>query len=78
MGCIWPMDFTNLVEFWGRHRGKIIGVILGLAFGWFAIIYGILKALFVSLCVFVGYLIGRCLDERLNWRELFSRFFQER
>lgn len=72
------METGNLAEFWGRHRGKIMGVVLGLVFGWFAITYGVLKALFVSLCVLAGYFVGRLLDERLDWRELILRLFRER
>ncbi|MBV1736090.1 MAG: DUF2273 domain-containing protein [Candidatus Desulforudis sp.] len=33
------------------HWGKILGVILGLVFGWFAITYGLLKAIFVAVTI---------------------------
>lgn len=72
------MDLKTWQEIWGRHRGKIIGVLLGLAFGWFAIVYGVLKALFVSICILVGYYIGCRLDERVDWRDFLQRLFQER
>ncbi|MBE3584692.1 MULTISPECIES: DUF2273 domain-containing protein [Desulfofundulus] len=72
------MDAYALVELWRKHKGKITGIILGLAFGWFAITYGLLKAVFVSACVVAGYYIGKHLDERVNFKEIFSRLFQER
>ncbi|HHW42486.1 MAG TPA: DUF2273 domain-containing protein [Desulfotomaculum sp.] len=72
------MDWKDMQELWRQHRGKITGVFLGLAFGWFAIIYGIFKAVFVALCVAVGYYVGKRLDERVDFREMLSRLFQER
>jgi uncharacterized membrane protein len=68
----------DLQELWDRHRGKILGVFLGLAFGWFAITYGLLKAVFVALCVGAGYYLGKRLDEQWNLRELVRRFWRER
>ncbi|MBC7106103.1 MAG: DUF2273 domain-containing protein [Firmicutes bacterium] len=65
-------------EIWDRHRGKILGVALGLSFGWFAIIYGLLKAIFVALCVGAGYYLGKRLDEHWNLRELWRRLWRER
>ncbi|MGB9825154.1 MAG: DUF2273 domain-containing protein [Desulfofundulus sp.] len=72
------MDAYTFAELWKRHRGKITGVILGLAFGWFAITYGIVKALFVALCVVAGYFVGKHLDERVDFKELLFRLFHER
>ncbi|MBM7855491.1 putative membrane protein [Desulfohalotomaculum tongense] len=60
------------------HRGKALGVILGLFFGWFAITYGLFKALFVTLCIAVGFFIGKRLDESNNIRHVFDRLFRDR
>lgn len=65
-------------EILDKHLGKAIGVLLGLIFGWFAIRYGFLKALFVAACAVAGYYIGKRLDEKIDFRELFARFFHER
>lgn len=72
------MNEKTLQEFWEQHRGKITGIILGLAFGWFAIVYGIWKALFVSICVTTGYYVGKRIDDRVDFRELLFRLFQDR
>lgn len=45
-----------------RHRGKIVGSSLGLAIGLAVMTWGILWTLFIGLCVFVGYLVGRVAD----------------
>ncbi len=55
------------------NRGKIIGVGLGLLFGIFAAIFGILKALFISVCVFVGYVIGKRIDEQGNFKDILDK-----
>lgn len=68
----------NLIqEILDKHLGKAIGVLLGLIFGWFAIKYGFFKALFVAGCAVAGYYIGKRLDEKIDFREFFSRLFRE-
>ncbi|RDV83046.1 DUF2273 domain-containing protein [Ammonifex thiophilus] len=72
------MDWEQWWEWIKEHRGKILGVGLGLLFGWFAIVYGFWKAVFVALCVAVGYFLGKKVDERTDWRRLWERFFRSR
>ena len=61
-----------------KHLGKVIGILIGLVFGWLAIKYGLFKAIFVVLCALAGYYIGKRLDEKVDFRDVFSRFFRER
>ncbi|OPY57535.1 MAG: hypothetical protein A4E55_01588 [Pelotomaculum sp. PtaU1.Bin035] len=61
-----------------KHLGKVAGVLLGLIFGWFAIKYGLFKALFVAGCAVAGYYFGKRLDEKVDLQEMFSRLFKER
>jgi uncharacterized membrane protein len=72
------MDPGLILEFLDRHRGKIVGITLGLVFGWFAISYGLLKAVFVAFCIIIGYYAGKAVDERVDVREKLSRLFRER
>lgn len=65
---------TRLIEILDGHWGKAGGVALGLLFGWFAISYGLWRALFVALMVVLGYYIGKQVDERTDWDKLFHRF----
>lgn len=67
-----------LRELLAKHPGRILGVILGLFFGWLAIKYGLWKALFVTLCAVAGYYLGKQLDNQAGLRERVSRFFRER
>ncbi len=61
-----------------HHQGKALGVVLGLAFGWFAICYGLFKTLFVTLCIAVGYVIGKRADDNANIKNIFDRLFRGR
>ncbi|MDN5326871.1 MAG: hypothetical protein PWP41_1567 [Moorella sp. (in: firmicutes)] len=63
---------------WREHRGKVLGVVLGLLFGLLTAIWGFGKALFIGICVTLGYQVGRRLDEGQGWRELWKRFFGDR
>ncbi|MDQ7792990.1 MAG: DUF2273 domain-containing protein [bacterium] len=50
-------------EVFREHRGKILGSLAGLVFGLMVLMVGLLWTLFIGLCVFVGYLVGRRVDE---------------
>jgi uncharacterized membrane protein len=62
-------------EFVGKNPGKIIGILLGLIFGYLAIKYGLLKALFVAACVCAGFYIGKRLDENIDFKILLNKYF---
>ncbi len=70
------MNLPEILLWLNGHRGKIIGVILGLVFGWFAICYGVFKAIFVTICIVIGYHFGKLLDQKVNLKDWFSRFFK--
>lgn len=72
------MDLRLIMEMIERNRGKVTGVLLGLVFGWFAITYGIFKAIFVSICIVAGYFIGKKLDERVDFKDIVSGWFREK
>ncbi|MDO7786391.1 DUF2273 domain-containing protein [Desulforamulus aquiferis] len=72
------MLYEFIKEILEKHRGKALGVALGLFFGWFAISYGFFKAVFVALCVVGGYIIGKGVDEHYDFRETLSRLFRDR
>lgn len=53
---------ARLLEDILRHRGKVIGTLLGLILGWMVIEYGVIRALFVVVCLAVGYVLGSRYD----------------
>ncbi len=54
--------WDDLFEQIARHRGKVIGTSVGLLLGWMVVEYGVLKTLFVAVCLGAGYLIGSRAD----------------
>lgn len=67
-------DWEMLQRFWLQYRFRIIGLAAGLFFGWLVIVYGILKALFVAICVGIGYYIGRQVDGQEEEESFFRRW----
>lgn len=53
---------ARLVEDLFRHRGKVIGTLLGLILGWMVIEYGVIRTLFVAVCLAAGYVLGSRYD----------------
>ncbi|NLM41781.1 MAG: DUF2273 domain-containing protein [Firmicutes bacterium] len=56
--------------------GKIFGALLGLLVGWIFIAYGILKGLFVLLCVVLGLYFGAALDSPERSDRFLGRFLR--
>ncbi len=73
------MDNLELfLEWMLMHRGKIIGVLVGLFLSLSVIFWGILKTLLIVVCVVLGYLGGKQLDDQVNIRERLLRMIRER
>jgi len=53
-----------LQEVFHKHRGKIVGTAVGLAFGIGVMWVGVFWATFIGLCGGAGYLVGNFFDER--------------
>jgi uncharacterized membrane protein len=66
-----------LTGLWRDHRGKIIGVIIGLIFALFVISYGFLEALFICLCIAVGLYLGKKIDDKVNIRQSVEDLFRK-
>lgn len=61
-----------------EHRGKVIGVCLGLLASILFISYGFLRTLFIVACIFAGYYIGKKIDENANVELWFKNLFKEK
>jgi len=51
-------------ELWERHRGKTIGVLAGVFFGFLYLIVGFWDTLIFAFIVTVGYYIGNKADKK--------------
>ncbi|HHY15037.1 MAG TPA: DUF2273 domain-containing protein [Firmicutes bacterium] len=57
-----------------RHAGKVYGSVLGLIVGWIIIRYGVLRGLFVILCVAAGFYLGARFDSADDSFKITGRF----
>ena len=70
------MDWLSLtIQVWEKHKGKIIGVVIGLLFAICVVNYGFWPSLFILACVFLGYYIGKRADNHVNLKETIERLF---
>ncbi len=57
------MDFwAEIMGILSRNWGKILGAVLGLIIGMIIVSFGFWKAIFLLVCLVLGYLVGSRLD----------------
>lgn len=67
-------DLLN--ELMTKHRGKTIGGLIGLIFGILVITVGFLQTVFVAICLYVGYIIGKRIDDNETLKDVVERIFK--
>ncbi|HPT69004.1 MAG TPA: DUF2273 domain-containing protein [Syntrophomonas sp.] len=60
-----------------EHRGKVIGVLLGLLASILFISYGFWRTMFIMFCIFIGYFIGKKMDDNTNIEAWIRKFFNQ-
>lgn len=71
---MWKQFLSELLQ---NHQGKFLGIVLGLLFGLLVIILGFLQTVFLACCIYIGYIIGKRVDENESIRDLVERIFKE-
>jgi uncharacterized membrane protein len=61
-----------------EHRGKTIGILLGLVASILFISYGFWRTIFIAVCIVVGYLIGKKLDENADLEVWIKNLFKSK
>lgn len=61
-----------------EHRGKVIGIILGLLASILFIKYGFWRSIFVLICILLGYFIGKKIDDNTNLEVWIKNLFKEK
>ncbi|NLK00509.1 MAG: DUF2273 domain-containing protein [Clostridia bacterium] len=56
----WNDLFQEIMK---NHRGKAIGILLGLILGLFTVVLGFFKTFLVAICISIGYILGRRVDD---------------
>jgi len=61
---MWENLFRIIFE---EHRGKAIGIVLGLVASILFISYGFWRTIFIIVCIALGFFIGKEVDEKKNF-----------
>lgn len=59
-----------------RHKGKFVGLVVGIILGAAILLFGFWQTFFVLLCGFVGLFVGVRFDHDLQLRDV-REFFKE-
>jgi len=70
----WDKLLSELLKY---HRGKLVGILLGLLFGLLTAFLGFWRTLFIGICILIGYIIGKKIDEHKSLKKLLERFFED-
>ena len=64
----------GVVAYYRAHKGRVIGAVVGVIVALAVIWFGLLGALFIALCAFVGYYIGKKMEsDKHFWRKVIDR-----
>lgn len=72
---MWEKIFLFIIE---EHRGKAIGILLGLVAGILVISYGFWRTLFIIFCIVLGYFIGKRLDDNQGLDHWLRQMFRDK
>lgn len=67
------MDPVLLREIWRAHSGKISGVLIGFFIGLLILTIGFFQALFILICMILGYFIGKRIDDKEDLMEILDK-----
>jgi len=72
---MWENLFRIIFE---QHRGKAIGIVLGLLASILFISYGFWRTIFIIVCIALGFFIGKEIDENKNFDQWLKQIFKEK
>jgi len=67
------MDKDKLMDFFITNQGKIIGALIGFLAGLLFLTLGLFKTLVLSICIAVGYYLGKKVDNKEDIIQLIER-----
>lgn len=67
------MEYNFWLAMWEHHSGKIVGTLCGLLLGLLFIALGFFKALFVLICMCLGFIVGKRIDQREDILDILDR-----
>jgi uncharacterized membrane protein len=66
-------DFKSLLKDFVGYQGRIIGGLIGFLAGVLWAFLGFGRALAFVLCIFVGYFIGKRIDQKESFKDFITR-----
>lgn len=63
----------RFIEALGDKKCRTIGAIMGLVIGILVLIIGFFKTLFIVVCTFLGYYIGKLADDRESFNDVLRK-----
>lgn len=72
---MWENLFRIIFE---QHRGKAIGIVLGLVASILFISYGFWRTIFIIVCIALGFFIGKEIDEKKNFDQWLKYMFKDK
>ncbi|MEN6461231.1 MAG: DUF2273 domain-containing protein [Syntrophomonas sp.] len=72
---MWEKILVYIVQ---EHRGKAIGIFMGLVASILIITYGFWRSLFIIFCIVLGYFIGKRIDEDKSFDSWLKQMFKEK
>lgn len=67
------MDKEKIIDILKRNYGKTIGIGIGLIFAIVTISVGIIKTIFISICIYIGYFFGNKVDKKEDIIEILDK-----
>ena len=65
-------DWREIIDFLAVYKGRILGLVGGLFAAVLVLTVGVVAALFILLCMGIGYYIGRRYDNKQPIEELIN------
>ncbi len=61
-----------------KHRGKTIGITLGLIASILFVSFGFWKTIFIAICIGLGYLLGKSIDDDKDMDLWLKKLFKDK
>lgn len=71
-------SWRSFLDFFVSHRGRIIGIVIGLVVSFLIISLGFWRAVFICLAMGLGYYLGNRRDKSEGWAEIFRHVLPPR
>lgn len=66
---------NNLYEYYKGHSGRVKGAFTGLIIAIGVLSIGLLRTIFIALCVTLGYYIGKQFEsDKYFWKKILDKF----